>query len=390
MSTGTGRARDLFRAALGRRMAGPVAHASDWSGGGDEIARRDHALASRETFMVHLDRSHHAELRHAVDALTAALGPEAAAGVGEEGEPSQEVLGGVTADTFPLEPPRDGNMRAQLAGMWSELVDGAGLVLLNKIPLDAFTPAEIALIYVGIGAHLGTAIPQSDELGDVLGFVKPAEGAMAVRGYRNTADQALHTDGTVDFVGMLCVRPAEGAHLGQGLSRYSSCTAAYNDIVRQDPDLLPTLFRGFRYHLGENTAVVWDDSVPTITPNRVPVLSWGPRILGEAGGASKDSLESKVGSANQKQLFDGTVVDQFFDDGVSEPQDMLGGGGGDSDGGSSAYERRPDGIDCVNVRYLRSYIDDAAYELTQGVKLNFDDASSKVRARPTHPVLQLS
>jgi hypothetical protein len=278
--------------------------------------------------MVNLLPSHHAELRRAVDTLRTALGT-AAIGVGEEGEPAQEVLAAITASDFALEPPGGGNMRALLSEAWAALVDGAGLVLLNRIQIEEFTAAEVALIYVGIGAHLGTPVPQSDELGDVLGFVKPAEGAMAVRGYRNTAEQALHTDGTVDFVGMLCIRPAEGADRGQGISRYSSCTAAYNDIVRRDPTVLPTLFRGFRYHLGENTAVVWDESMPTITPFTVPVLSWGPRILGSAGGSSKDALQ--LG-------------------GVGEPQDVL----------SANSSDRPDGVDCVNVRYLRSYIDDAA------------------------------
>ena len=53
---------------------------------------------------------------------------------------------------------------------------------------------------MGIGAHLGSAVSQSDELMDVLGTVQPAQGAMAVRGYRNSAEQNLHTDGTVDIV----------------------------------------------------------------------------------------------------------------------------------------------------------------------------------------------
>jgi len=52
--------------------------------------------------------------------------------------------------------------------------------------------------------------------------------------------------------------------------------ATDNDIVREAPESLGALFKGFRYHLGENTAVVWDPNVPTITPNRVPVLSSGP------------------------------------------------------------------------------------------------------------------
>eukprot|EP01048_Picozoa_sp_COSAG05_P023367 COSAG05_NODE_5031_length_1284_cov_1.417722_2_plen_105_part_01 len=60
-----------------------------------------------------------------------------------------------------------------------------------------------------------------------------------------------------------------------------SCTAAFNDLAEErDPALLAPLFRGFRYHLGENLAVVRPEGVPVVTPNRVPVLSWGPRVLG--------------------------------------------------------------------------------------------------------------
>ena len=254
-----------------------LAHASDWSGGGDETARRDHRVASRETFMINLQCPHHVELRRAVDALKTSLGA-AATGVGEEGEPAQEVLATITATDFPLAPADGGNMRTMLSKTWAELVDGAGLVLLNRIPLDKFTPTEVALIYMGIGAHLGTVVPQSDELGDVLGFVKPAEGAMAVRGYRNTAEQNLHTDGTVDFVGMLCIRPAAGAAQGHGVSRYSSSTAAYNDIVRRDPAVLPTLFRGFRYHLGENTAVLTLRNRSTRTDSTPPSFFPSPPL----------------------------------------------------------------------------------------------------------------
>lgn len=55
---------------------------------------------------------------------------------------------------------------------------------------------------------------------------------------------------------------------------------------------------------------------------------------------------------------------------------------------------RPANVDCVNCRYLRSYIDDAAYELTTGKKLKFDDSSSKidrtaVQIHPPHEQMAL-
>ena len=80
------------------------------------------------------------------------------------------------------------------------------------------------------------------------------------------------------------MRPAAD---GGGVSRLSSCTAAFNDLVEErDPTLLKPLFRGFRYHLGENLAVVRPEGVPVVTPNRIPVLSWGPRLMGLSGGSS--------------------------------------------------------------------------------------------------------
>jgi len=81
------------------------------------------------------------------------------------------------------------------------------------------------------------------------------------------------------------------------------------------------------------------------------------RILGPAGLSSKDeAIKQSVPDAGKSFMESGM---DYADDGVSEPQDR--------DNQSDAERQvAPAGVDCINVRYLRSYIDDAAYELSQG------------------------
>lgn len=93
---------------------------------------------------------------------------------------------------------------------------------------------------------------------------------------------------------------------------------------------------------------------PTFVLASVPVLSWGPRILGPAGLSSKDE------AIKQQSEFMESGME--FDNGVSEPQDL-------ENEAAGSQRVVPEGVDCINVRYLRSYIDDAAYELSQGQKL---------------------
>ena len=313
-----------------------VHHPSDWSGGRGCRA----TPFVPEDFFVPLSPAHIAELRGAASHLLASVGHVRSSDDGDGGSPpSQSALASSTAANFPLRRER-GGVRQLLRSARRELIDGRGLVILRHIPVGELSEAATAAVYAGIGLHLGSLVSQSDELGDVIGSVTPARGKMAVRGYRNSAEQNLHTDGTVDFVGMLCMRPADD---GGGVSRLSSCTAAFNDLVQQrDPSLLGPLFRGFRYHLGENLAVVRPQGVPIVTPNRVPVLSWGPRVL----GAGKSTMQEATDFAKRGLFF-------------SEEGNAAG-----VDGARSTHVRN-DGA-CVNVRYLRSYIDDAAIELRHG------------------------
>ena len=334
----------------------PIAHPSDWSGKQGARAR----LATATDLTVALSAVHLHEIDNALMSLRRSLDLDT-----RESMVPQQALLGTDRSMFLLGPA----LTQLLAHVRRELLDGAALVILTKLP-EQYTKAEIGLVLWGLGLHLGHAVPQSTELDDVLGEVTPAGGAMAVRGYRNSTEQNLHSDGVVDFVGMACAKPAgggEGAGMGMcirthihihirmhirlhvdmcrgvcadmctGASRYSSAMAAFNDMANEPnaAEMLSPLFRGFRLHLGEHLAVTRPANTPSITPQPVPILTFGPRILGTKArsATSLSAVSAHLASAQSKV---------------------------------AAAPSRSDRVLGVNVRYLRSYIDDAAIELASG------------------------
>ena len=129
-----------------------------------------------------------------------------------------------------------------LAGLAEEIEHGRGFVLLRGLPIQRYSEDEAALIFWGLGAHLGTAVPQSRK-GDRLGHVRDLGGDIrdpSVRGYETRARLLFHTD-RCDCVGLLCLaKPRSG-----GASRVASAVSVYRAIADERPDLLETLCAPF-------------------------------------------------------------------------------------------------------------------------------------------------
>ena len=130
--------------------------------------------------------------------------------------------------------------------------------------MERYTKDDCAIIFWGIGAHMGEAQSQS-LAGDRLGHVVNLGGDNPrYRAYQNSTELALHTDAT-DVVGMMCL---VAAHEG-GLSGYAGAAAIYNELLDQHPDVLPTLCEGFQYHLfGEQAP-----GESPVTEEKIPVFS---------------------------------------------------------------------------------------------------------------------
>jgi hypothetical protein len=165
----------------------------------------------------------------------------------------------VTAGDFPL-----GGLEKVVAGWIQEIDYGKGLVFLQGIPVARYTKDDCALIFWGIGAHMGEAQSQS-LAGDRLGHVVNLGGDNPrYRAYQNSTELALHTDAT-DIVGMMCLVPAREG----GLSGYAGAAAIYNELLDHHPDVLPILCEGFHYHLfGEHAP-----GESPVTEEKTPVFS---------------------------------------------------------------------------------------------------------------------
>ncbi|MCK8783689.1 TauD/TfdA family dioxygenase [Roseomonas sp. NAR14] len=195
-----------------------------------------------------------------VEELAAALAVARAKGErdGEKGRGLATTA--ITRDDFPLP-----TLGPRLAALREEARLGRGFFLIRGLPADRFDEAEREAIFWGIGTWLGSPVSQNAH-GELLGHVFDqgrTYGAANTRGYQTNARLPYHTD-RCDLVGLLCQRKAKAG----GLSSIVSTMAVHDEILRTRPDLLPYLYRGYRY--GEREAADRPDGV---TPHRIPVFS---------------------------------------------------------------------------------------------------------------------
>jgi hypothetical protein len=145
---------------------------------------------------------------------------------------------GLRASDFPL-PVLGQRLRAML----SEIMDGRGFTLVKGLDIDRYMIDDAALIYWGIGAHLGVGRAQNAQ-GDLLGHVTDLgldyRTNMSVRGYQTRLVLPFHNDAQ-DIVGLLCIHPARSG----GYSRIVSSTAIHNAVLERRPELLPVMYETY-------------------------------------------------------------------------------------------------------------------------------------------------
>jgi Taurine catabolism dioxygenase TauD, TfdA family len=169
------------------------------------------------------------------------------------------ALGEIGRSNFPLP-----TLSNKLADWLEEIRTGRGFVVLRGLNVTDYTDNEVGLIFWGIGTHLGVPVTQNPR-GDLLGHVYDhgrLYGDIDVRGYETNAHLPFHSD-SCDLVGLLCLRRAKSG----GLSSIVSSVTLHNEILRQHPEYLAPLYRGFHYIKRE--AALTDDPV---TAYRLPVF----------------------------------------------------------------------------------------------------------------------
>ncbi len=145
-------------------------------------------------------------------------------------------LADIQAEDFPLP-----HFQHRIEDIVDRLEHGLGLVLLRALPIyDRFSEEEAAVIYWGIGRHMGKLVPQNRK-GDLVGHIRDlGRRGPYERAYATNEDLGFHTDST-DFVGLMCLRPA----LYGGKSFVASSALLYNIVVREHPEYLPILNKNF-------------------------------------------------------------------------------------------------------------------------------------------------
>ncbi len=140
----------------------------------------------------------------------------------------------LTREQFPLP-----KLAPRLARVGRDLIDGRGFALLRGLPVELWGRRRCAVVFYGLGAHLGRALSQNAQ-GHVLGHVRDmglSSSDPNVRIYQTHERQTFHTD-SADLVGLLCLQTARAG----GLSALVSSAALYNTLRAQRPDLAVCLF----------------------------------------------------------------------------------------------------------------------------------------------------
>jgi hypothetical protein len=126
----------------------------------------------------------------------------------------------------------------KLITLREELIHDRGFALLRGLPVANYSERESAIIFCGLGSHLGLARPQNAQ-GHLLGHVRDVgmtSNDPSVRVYQTNERQTFHTD-SADVVGLLCLKAAKKG----GLSQLVSSTTIFNEMRTRRPDLLQLL-----------------------------------------------------------------------------------------------------------------------------------------------------
>jgi len=130
-----------------------------------------------------------------------------------------------------------------------ELEEGPGFVIIDKLPVDKFSKAEMTAVYWVLMQLVGRPVAQSWD-GKMIYDVRD-KGKRAGNGVRPdvTAEgQNFHTDNSFNlcpphYVGLLCLRPAKQGGISSVVSFYS----VYNEMLEHHPELLRRLHDDFLF-----------------------------------------------------------------------------------------------------------------------------------------------
>lgn len=153
-----------------------------------------------------------------------------------------------------------------LQAIHRDLECGPGFAVLSGFPVDAYSREDLVVAYCGLCSHLGRITLQNREGEYILDVTDKGKAYdRQSRGYHSTAHLDFHNDGSNTVV-LLCKETA----LEGGESMLVSGPAIYNEIVRNYPEHLAPLLRGFHHHRRDQR----EPGEAAVTPYRTPVFGF--------------------------------------------------------------------------------------------------------------------
>lgn len=129
--------------------------------------------------------------------------------------------------------------KSKLQSLSKQLTCGVGFAVIKRIPVENYSTEKAAIIFCGMGSHLGNARMQNAK-GHILGHVRDINMRSDdpnVRIYQTNERQTFHTDSS-DIVGLLCLKKARYG----GESLLVSAVTIFNEMLNIRPDLVKLLF----------------------------------------------------------------------------------------------------------------------------------------------------
>lgn len=147
------------------------------------------------------------------------------------------------------------------------LAEGYGFCLLRGLRVERHSVDELKMMLLVLGSHIGLVGPQNDQARSIGEVMDTGPGLPKDFYFQRGGALPMHMD-PVDVVGLLCVRKAKRG----GETRIASSMAVHNEVLRERPDLLDVLYRGFP-HLRRHDPESRAQGQKALTDFPVPVFA---------------------------------------------------------------------------------------------------------------------
>ena len=170
---------------------------------------------------------------------------------------------GRTQDDFDFEATDIPALKAALIPVIDALAHGSGVALVRGMSVERYSVDEVKMALLVIGHHMGLVGPQEGNAKSI-GEVRDVNPTDKSHYYHQGGPLPMHMD-PVDVAGLLCIREAKRG----GTSRIASSITVHNEILRERPDLLKILYRGYRQRRREHRR----NGGPKLTDHYCPVFA---------------------------------------------------------------------------------------------------------------------